>query len=306
MQRLFLFLFLILCGCNRDAEPVVDMCADNLTATFEPCSSITTVTKDICIIKEVLIYDAEGVLKDKFEYHYDGTNYNRIDRYYREDYSKPLPVTPTETIEFTYYENGLVSQVNFTSFLIENNTSKSESTYTYSENELNIRYNGLNPDGSVGLSYDNNEFYLPGPEDSLYYFNEPVVGHYDYSGLFDFKGGNLIRKGTPSNDGDCILYGKNWDFTKNYYDNLPNVLKNYAVRYPLSFGKIVYGIMSESYVEINSNNIIGRVDKTGTEQYCWEFLKNSSETYWIKEFSGARQASDRLVGFTVTYNYDCE
>jgi hypothetical protein len=86
---------------------------------------------------------------------------------------------------------------------------------------------------------------------------------------------------------------------------MPNVLKHYAVRYPFIIGKGMYGIMLETYpVEPSANNIIGRFGNEGLndakEQYCWSFLKNAAQTYWIKQF----KADDRQ--FTITYHYDCE
>jgi hypothetical protein len=309
MNRASLLLLTILAGCDKNVEPM-DLCADNLAAFFEPCTSITTVAADKCIIQEVHIQDGEGHLRDKFVYHHDGTNYNKIDRYYTEDDSKPFPITPTEIIKFNYYQNGLIFQVRFTSFLNPNNPSNWVSTYTYLNGKLNIRYDILEEDGSVIFSYNNDEFYLTPPKDSLYYFYGPIIGNNDQKALFDFKKGNLVRKGRTSKEGTCLMHDARWLFLKNYYDDLPNVLKNYAVRYPLSNGKIVYGTMSESYVEINENNIIGQIDNDGNTdervQYCWTFLKNTAQTYWIKKFAADRPTSTGTIRYVVTYYYDCE
>src|SRR5258708_4201735 len=280
MNRISLFLLVILAGCNHNIDPAMDPCADHLSASFEPCSSVGTVTADHCIILEALIQDQDGVIIDKFVYHYDGTNYNKIDRYYLEDNSHPFPQTPTESIDFSY-NNGLISEVRFSSALLSPDSTLVTTLvtrYTYSGTKLSAHYEVLNTDGSVNISYDNEEFYLLAPKDSLYYYDGIISDVADHRALFDFKNGNLIRKGTPSKSGLCTMHGTAWAFVKNYYDDLPNVLKNYAARYPLNIGKSLYGTMSESYVEISANNIIGQVANAGqtkeSAQYCWTFLKN--------------------------------
>jgi hypothetical protein len=303
MNRISLLLLFILAGCKNNTEPAMDPCADNLTASFESCSSVTTVSADKCIIRDALIQQSDGYIMDKFVYHHDGTNYDRIDRYYLEDGSLPFPETPTEIHNFSY-KDGVISEVRYTAPSISPGVTW-VSTYTYLDSRLKTHLDILRADGSVDFSQDFEEFYVSAPKDSLYYYDGRVDVVSDARALFEYKDGNLNRMGRPSSVGACTMYGAKFLFRKNYYDNVPNVLKDYAVRYPFIIGKGIYGIMLESYpVGPSANNIIGRFGNDGLndakDQYCWTFLKNATQTYWIKTF----KSDDRQ--FTITYHYDCE
>lgn len=302
-NRIWLPLFLVLAACSNNPGPATDPCADDLTATFEPCQQVTPVPGQ-CHILEALVTDSSGYVIDKFVYHYDGTHYDRIDRYYTDENTQPLPDSPREIHSFAY-QDGLISEVSHTAPSDSPGTTW-VTTYTYEDDKVKL-HDEIHHDGSVEYENDREQFYIRDPQDSTYFYDGSVVPGFDGRALFEYKGSNLVRMAYPSDDGTCTIHNIQWHFVRNYFDDVPNVLKDFAVRYPFLIGKGIYGAMLNTVptypLEVNANNIIGRVEHDGaslaTSPYCWAYLK-SNQTYYIKSFE--RMDPDRKI----TYYYDCE
>ncbi len=286
-------------SCHDTVKPV-DQCVDRINLTFVPCAGYVNVSANQCVIKEARVAFSTGYEHEKYVYFYDGTDYYKIDRYDR-PYDADYPDSPNATIRFSY-EQGRIKEVIYASNATPN--SYLQTTYAFLDTEVRIQVFHIVDGVSTQQLDDSGQLYLSNPKDSIYHYVGPHVADiFQDQYLGEYKAGNRVRFGVPASDGNCQLYDIKWRFiVKSYFDNLANVLRDYAVRYPFQGGNGLPAYYDQFWLANNANNTIAIVNDNGAKlessQDCWTFLVNSSQQLWLKKFVTS--------GGEITYIYDCE
>jgi len=294
--KILLLIGLALCGCNDNNE-TPNACEDKIDIKVDLCEEEIAVSKDQCIIKEAIVQFLNGNQREKFVYFHDGTNYYKIDSYTLQN-DGSFTNEPGTTTTFTY-DDGRIVQV-----IVSFNTTPDsylKTIYSYGYPEVKIESSYITH-GAVGTVYEYNQFYIPDSKDSIYQHVEFLNGT-NLSYLSEMKGGNRTRLGTSDDKSACFLYGSTWKFnSKTYYDDQPNVLKEYAICYPFNGTNGLPSFSEQFWVQTNANNMIGNVFDDGSsfnrQQYCWTFLRSSLNKLFLKKV--------RMEGTIITYTYDCE
>lgn len=278
------FLCLLLIGCNSDDD--MNACEDTFAINQSPCQEFTNITPP-CIIEQAVEL-VGGKELTKYVYHHDGSNYDKIEVYYRNDAETDYPALPRETVTMIY-EGNKIKEVT----VQPSNNSSTLRKYTYSYSDLAVSETFQLLISGVVISTDTYEqLYVTEPKDSTY-----VIESIDRDMLREYKSGNNVRVAIESSEGACVINDQRWVFTsKMIHDVNPNVFEDYAVRFPLG-GET--GFAGQFWFANNKNNIVASADPRDVTQNilsCYNFLKNG-ELLWIKEYEGY---------YNITYTYSCE
>jgi hypothetical protein len=274
-------------------------CEDNINASFVPCIEELEVASDQCIVKEALKQNVAGVNFQKFVFFHDGTNYTKIELY-ENDYQGNIRDTVSSVFTFTYSDGRIseVTQVNKwqPQFL-------TRYVFTFVNRKVTMTVKSIVA-GVTSEFVGFTQVYLPDVTDTTFHWTGPNIATFiEDQYQTEFVNGNRVRFGYPSNEGTCHAWGILLAFQKNYYDDRPNVLADFAVRYPFD-GSNIPGLNLQFWAETNHNNVLATAyyDRDAPDLVvdinCWTFLKNNSGSFWIKKFSSEYGQ--------ITYTYDCE
>lgn len=283
-MKKIVFFCLVVIGCNSDDD--MNTCEDNFAINQLPCQEFTNITPP-CIIEQAVEL-VGGKELTKYVYFHDGTNYNKIEVYYRNDDKQDYPELPREIVTMTY-EGSNIKEV----LVQPSNNPNNRRKFTYSYSGLKVTETfQLLMSGVVISTETTDQLYVTAPKDSSY-----VIDGVDRDMLREYKNGNNTRVAIESSEGACVINDQRWVFThKMIYDVNPNVFKDYAVRFPLG-GETGYA--GEFWFANNKNNIVASADPRDVTQNvlsCYNFFK-SGDLLWIKEYEGY---------YNITYTYSCE
>jgi len=286
MKRLCLLVFLFL-SCEQ--EEIVDACADTAVLNEPPCETFINVIPP-CIIQEVLT-SINGNQVEKYVYQHDGSNYSKIEVYYRSKAQYDYPVLPTETVTMIYSEDKIKEVVIQPS---ARPGTQRKYYFSYKELALTILFEVIE-DGKTTFTNTNDQLYVTNPKDSMYLSE----GYFDI--LLEYKSGNNTRFAVEAEDGMCVINNQKWKFTsKMSHDSNPNVFKDYAVRFPMGGAE---GWATQFWFGNNRNNMVAAMDlPDGNDKdlYCYTFLRQGDQV-WIKKYEFATDLS-----FEYSYKYSCE
>lgn len=296
-MRAFIFVLIVInfTSCNDKNES--PHCADTINESFAPCSQELTVSSASCIIKEAIVKFNNGNQREKFIYHHNGINYFQIDSHTLQN-DGSFTEEPNSIIQLYYDQDRVISTV--VSFTTNSNLIKT--TYSYSRSTVTIT-TFIDTGGANDATFTSFQLYTPFAKDSTYYYEDTSGKDLDLSYLNEMKGGNRIRMGTLASDGTCSWYGRKWKFdNKAYYDDLSNVLKDQAIRYPFNGNNGLPAFFDQFWVQTNLNNITGSVFDNGKivekTSYCYTFIRDATQKLWLKKLETG--------GVNIVYTYDCE
>lgn len=272
-----------------EQEEIMDACSDTAILNEPPCETFINVTPP-CIIQEVLA-TINGNQLEKYVYDHDGSNYSKIEVYYRSKQQDDYPVLPVETVTMIYAEDKIKEVVIQPS---DRPGTQRKYYFDYKELAVTILFE-LIEDGKTTFTNTNDQLYVTNSKDSMYLSE----GYIDI--LREYKNGNNIRFAMEAEDGMCVINNQKWQFaSKMSHDSNANVFKDYAVRFPL-FGAEGYAI--QFWFGNNKNNMVAAMDLiNGNDKdlYCYTFLRQGDQV-WIKKYEFATDLS-----YEYSYNYSCE